>query len=281
MSAETDLTAASSDWGKTGFDEIYDCPDPSTYFTTLQPLGYQIPHHGQAVFRTLAEALRTRGPERVPPAVVDLCCSYGINAALLNHEVTLDDLYARYTAPRAAAEDRAFFAARRRPDAARVTGVDVASRAVAYADGAGLLDGAFAENLETGDPSPALRAALAATDLVTVTGGIGYIFTRTFARLLACTARPPWIAAFVLRTVPYGPIADLLAEAGLVTERLPDRTFRQRRFSDATERRAAFDALAERGLGTAGKEDDGYYHADLYVSRPPAEVTELPLTALL
>ncbi|MGW1076104.1 hypothetical protein [Streptomyces sp. NPDC002537] len=281
MSAETDLTAASSDWGKTDFGEIYDRPDPSGYFTTLQPLGYQIPHHGQAVFRTLTDTLHARRPEHGPPAVVDLCCSYGINAALLNHEITLDDLYSRYATPRAVAEDRTFFAARRRPGAATVTGIDAAPRAVAYARAAGLLDRAFAENLESGDPSPALRDALAATDLVTVTGGIGYVFTRTFSRLLACMSRPPWIAAFVLRTVPYQPVAELLARSGLVTERLPGRSFRQRRFTDDGERKAAFEALAAQGLGTAGREADGYYHADLYVSRPAADVTELPLTGLL
>ena len=27
---------------------------------------------------------------------MDVCCSYGINAALLKHELTLNDLYARY-----------------------------------------------------------------------------------------------------------------------------------------------------------------------------------------
>ncbi|MEU2872735.1 hypothetical protein ABZ769_26545 [Streptomyces olivoreticuli] len=288
MTAETDLTPASPDWGKADFGDIYDCPDPSSYFATLGPLGYQIPHHGQAVFRTLTETLRTGRAGQRPPAVVDVCCSYGINAALLNHQVTLDDLYARYTArpaeapvPHLVAEDRAFFATRRRPESVTVTGLDVAPRAVAYARATGLLDHAFAENLETTDPSPALREVLTGTDLVTVTGGIGYVFTQTFARLLACMSRPPWVAAFVLRTVPYEPIAELLARSGLVTEKLPARTFRQRRFADPAERHAVFDTLAAHGLGTADAEADGYYHADLYVSRPAADIAALPLTDLL
>ncbi|MEV8474313.1 hypothetical protein [Streptomyces sp. NPDC051173] len=288
MTAETDFTTASPEWGKADFGEIYDCPDPSAYFTTLGPLAYQIPHHGQVVFRTLTETLRTRRAGHAPPAVVDVCCSYGINAALLNHQVTLDDLYARYTArpagapvPHLLTEDRAFFATRRRPAPVTVTGIDAAPRAVAYARATGLLDHAFAENLETADPSPALREVLAGTDLVTVTGGIGYVFTQTFARLLAAMSSPPWVAAFVLRTVPYEPIAELLGRVGLVTEKLSARTFRQRRFADPAEQHAAFEALAAHGLGTAGKEADGYYHADLYLSRPAADVVELPLTGLL
>ncbi|MGP3982921.1 hypothetical protein [Streptomyces sp. KR80] len=289
MAAGASRTSRCVDWGKADFGHIYDCPDPRTYFATLQPLEYQIPHHGQAVFRALADALHRLRPERTPLTVVDLCCSYGINAALLNHHVTLADLYVRYTADRLAAlptrqlvaEDRLFFAARRRPDAARVTGIDAASQAAAYAHDIGLLDHAFGENLELTEPSPALRRALVGTDLIIITGGVGYVFVNTFTRLLDSMATPPWIAAFVLRTVPYQPITELLSGAGLVTERLPARTFRQRRFADRAEQHAAFRALAEIGLHPAGREADGYYHTDLYLSRPAPDVAALPLARLL
>lgn len=289
MAAEASNITANADWGKANFNDIYDCPDPRPYFATLRSLDYQIPHHGQAVFRALAYALRRLHPDRTPLNVVDLCCSYGINTALLNYRVTLADLSTRYTsqdlsvlpARHLEAEDRTFFAARRRPEAATATGIDSAARAVGYARAVGLLDHAFAENLEVTEPSPTLRRTLAGTDLITVTGGVGYVFTRTFTRLLDCMPTPPWVAAFVLRTVPYQPIADLLARSGLVTEKLSTRTFRQRRFADSAERHAAFDALAVNGLHTADKEADGYYHTDLYVSRPPADIAALPLAHLL
>ncbi|MCK7625493.1 hypothetical protein MUU72_20730 [Streptomyces sp. RS10V-4] len=278
-----------TDWGKAHFESIYNCPDPRRYFSTLHPLDYQIPHHGQAVFRALADALRRRRGDRPPLRVVDLCCSYGVNAALLNHRVTLDDLYHRYAqggaGPAAgeelAREDRAYFAARRLADPARITGIDAAGHAVGYAEAAGLLDRGFAENLELAAPSPALCRELAGTELITVTGGVGYITARTFGHLVDCVAAPPWVAAFVLRTVSYRPVSALLARAGLVTERLTTRTFRQRRFADDAERRAALDALAARGLPVGGKEADGFYHAELYVSRPAADVAALPLGALL
>ncbi|MFE6689287.1 hypothetical protein ACFVFQ_22785 [Streptomyces sp. NPDC057743] len=282
-------TSSGTDWGKAHFESIYNCPDPRRYFDTLHPLAYQIPHHGQAVFRALADALRRRRGDRPPLRVVDLCCSYGVNAALLNHRITLDDLYHHYvtTDPHAlkgdalARADRAYYAARRLPGAARVTGIDAADRAVGYAVAAGLLDHGFAENLELEAASPTLHQALAGTDLITVTGGVGYITARTFARLFDCLAEPPWVAAFVLRTVSYRPISALLARAGLVTERVTTRTFRQRRFADEAERRAAYEALAARGLPIGGKEADGFYHAELYVSRPAADVAALPLAELL
>lgn len=289
MAAGVTKTTTGTDWGKADFEAIYNCPDPRRYFTTLQPLDYQIPHHGQAVFRAVAEVLERRRSDRPPLNVVDLCCSYGVNAALLNHRLSLSELYGRYTGYRPDASttrqlaeaDRTFFATRRRDRAVRVTGLDAAQHAVDYARAVGLLDHGFAENLELDEPSPALRQALADTDLITVTGGVGYITERTFGRLLDSVSSPPWVAAFVLREVSYRPVSALLARAGLVTEKLTTRTFRQRRFADGDERRAALEALARRGLSITGKETDGFYHAELYLSRPAADVAALPLTDLL
>jgi SAM-dependent methyltransferase len=260
--------------GKARFDEIYNRPDPRDYFTGLRPLAYQTPSHAQEAFRRVVcarEAARG-GPVRV----LDLCCSYGINAALLNHDFTLDDLYARYTSPELAGlstdqlaeADRAFYAERRRPDAVPVAGLDSAERAVEYACAAGLLDEGFAEDLENAQPSAALRDALARTDLIIVTGGVGYVFTDTFGRLLGAAPDEVWVAAFVLRTVPYRPVADLLSESGLVTEKLHERTFPQRRFADEAERRSAAELLAKAGLDMADKEATGYYHTELFLSRP-------------
>jgi hypothetical protein len=45
---------------------------------------------------------RDDGP---PATVLDICCSYGINAALLNHHVTLEELYDRYTSPKLSLPD--------------------------------------------------------------------------------------------------------------------------------------------------------------------------------
>ena len=44
--------------GKASFDLIYDLEDPREYCRVLGDLDYQIPHYGQRLFRTLAEAQR-------------------------------------------------------------------------------------------------------------------------------------------------------------------------------------------------------------------------------
>ncbi|MEV6316540.1 hypothetical protein [Streptomyces sp. NPDC051776] len=275
--------------GKTSFDNIYDLPDPRAYFRTLRPLEYQIPHHAQHVFRRLLAAHTPVTGRDGPVTVLDLCCSYGINAALLNHDVTLGDLYERYTndrrsrlsTARLAEEDRAFYGARRLPHTARVTGLDAARNAVAYGRASGLMSDGFGEDLEHDEPSRNLIRALEPVRLITVTGGIGYITSRTFERLLPHMAGPVWVAAFVLRTISYGPIVDALAGAGLVTQKATSRTFPQRRFSSPDEQRSAVEAIEAAGLSPAGKESAGYYHADLYLSRPTAHAAAFPVSDLL
>ena len=170
--------------------------------------------------------------------MLDLCCSYGINAALLNHHLTLSELYAHYTGPEAERltrdelieRDKEFYATRRRADATPVIGLDAAGHAVRYAVAVGLLDEAYAENLEQRPPSPGLRRAVAGAGLITVTGGIGYITHRTFEALLDCAGVPLWVAAFVLRTVSYQPVITCLADHGLLTETAA-QTYPQRLFT--------------------------------------------------
>ncbi len=272
---------------RTPFDSLYDRPDPRPFFRTFRPLDYRTPHHAQAVFRRLAAA-RTR-PGR-PVTVLDICCSYGINAALLNHDVTLEDLYDHYTSPETAAlttaelvaHDRAYYAARRRPDAVRVVGLDIASNAVAYARAVGLLDDGHTENLETAPASPALLAAVRGTGLITVTGGASFLSPRTFRPILDDNPRDSvWVAAFVLRTGSYRPIAQGLAASGLRTEVLADQTFPQRRFTDRAEQRYAVAAVTATGHDPRGRETAGWFHTALHVSRPRADIARLPLPALL
>ncbi|MER8236527.1 hypothetical protein [Streptomyces sp. NPDC094049] len=281
----------------TRFDDIYDRPDPRSYFSALGPLGYQTPHHAQSVFRGLlphvglpeASARPSDDPDGGPPGtVLDICCSYGINAALLNHHVTLEDLRDRYTSPEAAAMtaaeliawDRAYFAARRRPDAVPVIGLDISAPAIAYGRAVGLLDDGFAENLELAPPSPDLYRATRGTRLITVTGGASFLSADTFRPLLENRREQPWVAVFVLRTVSYQHIADGLALLGMTTEKDTSRTYPQRRFTDADEQRDAITSVSALGDDPRGKESDGHFHATLHLTRPAPQAASRPLRTL-
>lgn len=272
--------------GKADFDDIYVQPDPRAYYEGLGAYDYQIPQHGKAVFQQVLDALPADSP-----TVVDLCCSYGVNAALLKHDIELTDLYDHYSSDEAAKlsseqladYDREFFIDRLLPDAPEVIGLDAAAPAIDYAVEVGLLDGGASENLEVSDPSPTLAAALADADLYTVTGGIGYVTELTFDRLLACSdpENRPWIASLCLRTVPFDPIAECLEAHGLVTEQLENVTFPQRRFATADEQTAALKALARRGISPEGREAEGSYYVDVFLSRPVEEALAHPATEIL
>jgi hypothetical protein len=181
-----------------------------------------------------------------------------------------------------AVADAEFFGSRKREAPPRVVGIDVAENAVRYALWAGLMDEGFAENLEENEPSESLREAVARTDLLIVTGGVGYAWSGTFDRLLGCMAEEgvPWVATFPLRMVNYGPIIEVLSKYGLVTEQLPDHTFAQRRFASIEEQEYVLQELSDMGVDPDGKEAAGYYQTDFYLSRPPDQAAEVPLDDL-
>ncbi|MEV4477675.1 class I SAM-dependent methyltransferase [Nonomuraea sp. NPDC049504] len=271
---------------KADFNDIYHQPDPRPYYDRLGSLDYAVPHHGQRVFRKVLDALDVD-----TPTVVDLCCSYGVNAALLKCDLTLDHLYDHYgdedmaclASEELADADRVFYEDRRRRTPPRVVGIDTSAPAVEYGLQVGLLDEGLIENMECDDPSPELAAAVSEADLITVTGGIGYITDRSIDRLLDCTlpGQRPWFAALCLRTVDFTPVADTLARHGLVTEQLHDTTFPQRRFADDRERDFALDSLAAQGLDPAGKEDAGEYHVNVFLARPSEHIAAAPIDTVL
>jgi len=274
------VTGSDAETGKADFSHIYNRPDPRDYFRTLSALDYEIPQRARPVFETIFADLQAEGVAAAgaPLCALDLCCSYGINAALLRYDLDLTDLFDRYRSPQLAdlsaddvcTADKDYYADRLLPDAVRVRGLDAAGNAVAYACRVGLLDNGWAENLEVGPPSTELARELDSVDVVICTGGIGYISERTLGQVVR--ARPgrsaPWVAAFVLRQFSYEPISAALSQHGLVTEQLNGVSFPQRRFASDSEREAALRAVIERGLDPSGYEETGRYYADFYLSRP-------------
>jgi hypothetical protein len=158
MSAETYSSANES---KATFDDIYNQPDPRDYFETLSDLGYVIPEQARPVFREVFGALRElREREGTSTKVVDLGCSYGINAALLKFGVSMDELEELYLDPGlsdaepSTVTDRVADWLKRQPvhPFLEIVGLDSAERAVEYATRVGFLDDAVAVDLEEGAP---------------------------------------------------------------------------------------------------------------------------------
>ncbi|WP_067476490.1 class I SAM-dependent methyltransferase [Actinomadura hibisca] len=271
--------------GKISLDHIYSQPDPRSYFGTLRPLEYQIPQLAKPHFAALAREYRESRPVSQhtvldtnvsDTTVLDIGCSYGINAALARCDATMDELYERYAGPDAARRDRAALLAHDREMVAardgggvRFVGLDASGDALAYALAAGFLDDAVHADLESADPTEEQRRRLAA-DLVVSTGCLGYVTHRTIARVLEANAeagRRPWMAHFVLRMFPFDPVEDLLDAAGYRTER-SELLFKQRRFATGEEQALVLDTLSDLGVDPGGLETDGWFYARLYLSRP-------------
>ncbi|WP_454196581.1 class I SAM-dependent methyltransferase [Nocardia sp. Marseille-Q1738] len=258
--------------GKASFDDIYDRPDPRAYYARMSDLDYRIPELAKPFFQQ--QIREYRASARVTtPTVLDIGCSYGVNAALLRFDTTMRDLaehYADTGSDRAGLirRDRARLAAGAGPADVRFLGMDAARPALEYAHEAGLVHDVVHADLESGEPTDEQRALLATADLVVSTGCVGYVTEKTLTRV--ATAHPrrrPWMAHFVLRMFDFAPIAAELAALGYRTEQAPG-LYEQRRFASEAERAQVLNTLSANGIDTTGREDQGWLYATLYVSRP-------------
>jgi hypothetical protein len=120
-------------------------------------------------------------------------------------------------------------------------------------------------------------------DLIVSICAVGSISERTFAELLKAfpPGRAPWIASFVLRMFDYRSIAETINQHDLATERLDGVTFVKRRFRDAAEFENALRLIQARGLDPVGKETEGVYHTELFVSRPSADIDKASLDEIV
>ncbi|GAA5128648.1 class I SAM-dependent methyltransferase [Haloechinothrix salitolerans] len=264
--------------GKVSLDHIYSQPDPRAYFRELRELDYRIPQLAKPYFAKLVDDYR-QARQVTTCQIVDIGCSYGINAALLNCDLTMDELYDRYrdnaVTPLSRAEllrqDRELVRARGGLDRHRFIGLDASRPALAYAREAGFLDADVHADLESHPPTERQRTVFDGTDLVISTGCLGYVTGTTLERVITASGeRLPWLAHFVLRMFPFDPVADMLMRLGYDT--IPvDGVFKQRRFADEQEQARMLNTLAARGVDPDGLETDGWLYAQLYISLPRGE----------
>lgn len=286
MSALTDFDL--DETGKIDLSAIYDRPDPRDYYQTLVNLDYRIPAEGAPVFRRVIEVERSIRKRR-QLKLLDVGCSYGVNAALLKHNRTLPELFRAYGVAATGAlsrrellaRDRTLFEPSVEANELTVIGLDPATRAVGYAREAGILDGYCTRDLENEPPTADEWALLADVDLVISTGAIGYVGAPTFVRILEAAERRPWFALFALRMFSFAAIGEALKERGYEVYKLEGKTFRQRHFADGKERAEVFGNLDALGLDPAPHESDGWYHAEFFFARPADEEAPAPLPGLI
>lgn len=272
---------------KAVFDNIYISDDPRAYFSALGALDYMIPDVAEPVIRQILAARMAASGRN--PTVLDIGSSYGINAATHRFPVNFSSLRQRYARremvevePEEMARlDRHFYASWPEIGIGRFIGLDVSEPAIRYANRAGLhIDGVVA-NLETDALSARDAAVIAPVDVLLSTGAIGYVTERTYETLLDAVSGTPWVISFVLRMFPYEDFIESFARRGMVTERLRGATFVQRRFRDEAEFEKTLASLDAQGIDPAGIESEGLFQAELFLSRPEADVRAAPLDEIV
>lgn len=272
---------------KANFDEIYTKDDPRDYFAVLGDLDYMIPDVAEPVVRQILEA-RARSSGR-SPVVLDVGCSYGINAAVHRFPLSFTVLRRRYTRREIAALssnelarlDENYYASWPDVGVARFVGLDASAPAIHYAERVGLIERGIAADLENSSIEAVDADKLEDVDVILSTGSVGYVTEKTFGTLLDVIPQTPWIISFVLRMFPYDDLENAFARRGLVTERLASAIFVQRRFRDLEEFNSNLDLLARRNIDTAGFESDGLLRAELYLSRPKRDAEAAPLQSIV
>jgi hypothetical protein len=271
--------------GKIVLKDIYNELYPTAYFSELSELDYQIPQNAKPIFQKLIEMRRAvSGVETVK--LVDVGCSYGVNGALLKYGLSMQQLFQMYSADRMGRPDQMMrrdklFYSVPLDAALEIVGIDTAEHAIEYGVSSGLLDDGFTTNLEKRDPSPEEVLALDNADLIISTGCIGYVTEASLERILDASGYSnPWMAHFVLRMFDFKGSQEMLARHGYVTEKL-DGLFRQRRFVSDIEQQNVLDNLEIMGIDPTGAEEDGWYVAELFVSRPKNDARAQPLEAAL
>lgn len=268
---------------KAVFDTIYEQPDPRSYYSVLGALDYMIPDVAEPIIRQLLDARSALyGQDNV---VLDIGCSYGINAAIHRFPVSFEYLHQRYARremmglepDEVIRFDRLFYSSWPEIGRARFLGLDAAPSAIRYANEAGLHANGIAADLEARPLEPEEAAIVGPANVLLSTGSVGYVTHRTYERVLDALPVQPWIVSFVLRMFPYDQFVSTFAERGMVTEKLTGSTFVQRRFRDEDEFERSLRAMKSRGVDPSGCEADGLFRAELFVSRPEADAKSLPL----
>ncbi len=264
--------------GKIDLGEIYNQPDPRSYYQSLVRLNYRIPAAAAPLFRRVISALRNTREDRSVTAL-DVGCSYGVNAAILKHGYDLVELFRLYGVRETAdlsrnallARDRALFRKQTGDQDLTMIGLDSAAKAVAYAGQAGILDEGLAIDLEAHEVDNEEAERLEPVDLVISTGAIGYVGERTFTHILDRATRKPWFALFALRMFPIDEIATTLKKHGYRIAKLKGETFRQRQFAGSDEASEVLARLKGLDIDPTGFESEGWYHAEFFFAQPDGD----------
>lgn len=258
---------------KKDFSDVYTKKFPAPYLEQMRDVEYRIPDQTKPLYEHITE--RMINYSRKPINILDLGSSYGINSALLGHELVmseLDEFFIKQHPHPSLSEVHDFFSdlPSNNPNL-RFYLVDTSSPALEFAENAGLCEKSFCVNLENEPLSKEFKQTLHNIDLIISTGCIGYIGWKSFERIfenISPNDAFPLFAFSLLRMFDVSEIALAFKRNNFVLVKTKVGPLKQRRFYDGAEMKKTLDLLKYRDLDTRGLEDTGYYYADFYMAGP-------------
>ena len=227
---------------KLSFAELYCSTHPLPYLTEMRRLHYDLPTACSSyIDAAIKDFLSTKKKENalVTCAVLDIGCSYGLNAARFLHGENVEGWYARLSSLReaisldtAATCDRFFFSRNQDPQQTFFDGLDTSVNALNYAKNVGLLRRTYNCNLE--NPLENVPDDFPHYDIWIATGCVGYISEQSFRKLLE-VQRPTAIVFSCLRAVDSSKILLCFQEFGYRVDVVNGLPVSQRIFDDGEE----------------------------------------------
>jgi len=269
------MNTDSANEAKASFASAYTQDTPHDYFLHLGKLDYSICDETRPFCAAAANLVRG-WDSRV--RMLDIGCSYGINAAIVKHGILFAEL-ARFfesSVPREsdAAHERVRDALSKNGRSVEMesVGLDVSAPAVGFARRAGLLDHGIVADLERGPDTLSRedRDWIRGVNLIVATGAIGYVTDRTLSAVLGtmgAQASNAIVLLTVLRVFDSDPIVQALRQHGLETAAIPRVLLPQRRFHGDGEQNRIVQVLRERGLDPEPEKAGRHYARILVAAR--------------
>ena len=267
---------------KHDFTDAYNAPSPRPLFKVYRNLDYKVPYHIEHFLAALTRFAR-RVNEAQSTRLVDIGCSYGINALMLKHgcrytgiaETILDG-----DGPDGSLQS----ALRGQGDAVKdmqVIGLDSSVNAIQFCEQGDLQDHSFCVNLELEEIPVEARKPLSSANFILSSGVYGYISEVTTRKLVLAVAEQEalWVCNFVLRPIDYSPTIRVLDTLGFATESAPV-LFPHRRFGSDAEREATIAFIRRSGNDPSPEIATNYLYTRLYISRSRKAVAGFPLAPL-
>ena len=268
---------------KLDLNHVYNFKDPTPYYQSITQYQYDLPERAKPYFQKVINAYRN--DESVHSLkILDIGCSYGINAALLKFDKSLADLCQHYTDQLRLQQaeiarihsDYHWFHEANFDKELQFIGLDSAKNAINYAVESQLIQSGIYTNLET---SPLLKEdyrIMQDVNLLISTGCIGYITEVTFDKILSAVEdiSKLWGAVFVLKMFDLSELQKTLDQYNLVLVET-GVTVKQRSFSSVDEKESMINFIEKQGLSAEKEKKSDNLFAQLFLILPPP-VTNKP-----